>query len=85
MLLDDGVRAGRIHEGQAFEERGRVKALGNEIPFSVAFRPLAVAQYGNPVGRRYGAFLHNNLAEDGVNNRRLPRVELPNNDHQEEA
>ena len=83
VLQHDRVGAGRVDERERAQERRRGLNLDGVVAAPVAFRVGAVAQHGDLVGGRNGAFLHDSIAEQGVENSRLACVEFARDDDQE--
>ncbi len=84
MFAHDGVRAGRINNGDLAEQFHRRGLYPHPILARAALGRLAVAQQVNLVGRRRHALRLERLAEQGVNEGRLAGVELTGDDQQKQ-
>ncbi len=84
VLAHDGVRAGRVHDGDLAKQLHRRGLHPHAILARPALGRLAVAQQVDLVGRRRHALRLERLAEQGVDESRLAGVELAGDDQQEQ-
>ncbi len=81
-MPDDGVGPGRIHDVQFFEQRQGIGVNGKALIHDLLGGPLAPLDQGYPRSSGCGAFFQDLLPQQGVDQRALARVELPD-DHQQ--
>src|SRR5215207_9433013 len=84
VVADDGVRPRRVHDGDLPQKLVRMPLLKNTVTPIPLNRLVAVAQNDDAICRRRYALLGDLRAEQRVYEGGLPRVELANDDEQEE-
>ncbi len=84
MLTDDGVGAGCIDDGDLFEEIGGKGALDNAIRQHRLGLGLSESEQIDDGGGGCDTFRHDVGAGQGIDKGRFTRIELTNDDQQEE-
>ena len=80
LVADDRVGPRRVHDGDLAQQRVRVALLQNPLPKLPLRKLRAVPKDGDAVGRGRYAFFGEPGPQEGIDERRLTRVELADDD-----